>query len=96
MVNALPADSATARALHGETVRWTLTDHLLAVVADRLAVISWQLQADPKKPYPQPMPRPGVEDQTVRHGSRPARPTAEVVAYLRRWAPKREEVTAGG
>lgn len=99
LIAGLPADSATTRAVHGDAAAWTLTDHLLATVADRLAVISWQLGGDRKAPYPKPMVRPGVEDQTVRHG-RTSRPTVEVVAYLRRWAPPRphtdEEVVSCG
>lgn len=90
-----PPDSATARAVHGDAARWTLTDHLLAGVIDRLAVMSWQLAGNPKVPCPKPMPRPGVDDQTIRHG-RTSRPRGEVVAYLRRFAPSREEVTVDG
>jgi hypothetical protein len=67
----------------------------LAVVADRLAVISWQFGGNPKAPYPKPLVRPGVADQTVRHG-RTTRSSSEVVSYLRRYAPVREEVTVDG
>jgi len=58
-----------------------------------LAVVSWQLGGG-KSPFPKPLPRPGVTDETVRHG-RATRPRAQVVAYLRRFAPVREEVTDG-
>lgn len=95
----LPADSATARALHGEAARWSLTDHLLAVVADRLAIMSWQLAGNRHAPRPEPLPRPGVNDQAAgrsrRYGKTDRRP-ADVAAYLRRYAPPREEVTADG
>lgn len=90
LIAALPAGSATARAVHGEHAHWGLTDHLLARIDDRLAVISWQLAGNKKAPYPKPMVRPGVVDPTVRHG-RTGRPRAEVVAYLRRFAPRRQE-----
>jgi hypothetical protein len=65
------------------------------MVHDRLAVISWQLGGNPKVPYPKPMVRPGVTDQTLRHG-RTSRSRGEVVAYLRRLAPPRKEVTVDG
>lgn len=82
-----PADSATARAVQGPTVRWTLTDQLLASVFDALAAISWQLGGDKHAPRPKPMPRPGVDDGTRRYG-KTTRSRAEVVAYLRRYGPK--------
>jgi hypothetical protein len=41
------------------------------------------------------MPRPGVADTTRRYG-KTARSRAEVVAYLRRFAPAEEEVTIDG
>lgn len=87
----LPTDSATARALHGESARWSLTDHLLAVVADRLAIMSWQLAGNRHAPRPEPLARPGMDDQsrTRRYGRTTRRP-ADVVAYLRRYAPQRE------
>lgn len=78
-----------------EADTWSLTDHLLAVVADRLAVISWQLGGNRHAPYPKPLTRPGVADQTVRHG-RTTRSSSEVVSYLRRYAPVRKEVTVDG
>lgn len=95
LVGALPAEAATSRRLHGERAQWSLTDHLLALVVDRLAIVSWQLAGDRKAPYPKPMPRPGVPDQTLRHGHT-TRPAAEVIAFLRRIGPSRqEEVTDG-
>jgi hypothetical protein len=90
----LPADSATARALHGEAARWSLTDHLLAVVADRLAIMSWQLAGNRHAPRPEPLPRPGVDNQIRRYGKTTRRP-AEIVAYLRRYAPSKEVTTDG-
>lgn len=93
LISALPLDAATHRALHGETARWTLTDHLLAGITDVLNVISWQLGGDRRVPRPRPLPRPGVAATTFRHG-RTSRPPREVVAYLRRYGPPRE-VTDG-
>lgn len=95
LIAALPIDSATARAVHGPAAAWTLTDHLLATVADRLAVMSWQLGGNRKAPYPKPIPRPGIEEKVTRYG-RTTRPPGEVVAYLRQWAPAREEEVSCG
>lgn len=95
LIAALPAESATSRALYG--AHWSLTDHLLARLDDRLAIISWQLAGNRRAPFPTPMARPGMDDVAVRHG-RATRPQGEVVAYLRRFAPIRveEEVTVDG
>ncbi|MGK5631221.1 hypothetical protein [Streptomyces sp. URMC 123] len=61
----LPRDGAVARALHEEAAEWSVTDHLLATVADQLAVANWMFatvnsdeDADPLE-YPAPIPRPG-------------------------------------
>jgi hypothetical protein len=91
----LPADSATARAVHGEAARWSLTDHLLAVVADRLAIMSWQLGGNRHAPRPEPLPRPGADAPPTRRYGRTSRRPADVAAYLRRYAPPKE-VTADG
>jgi hypothetical protein len=95
LVAALPADASTVEAVHGDQARWTLTDHLLASVFDALAVISWQLGGDKRAARPKPMARPGVADTTRRYG-KTVRSRAEVVAYLRRFAPTEEEVTIDG
>lgn len=67
LVERLPADSATARAMHGEAADWSLTDHLLASVVDALHVANWQRTEDGAKGRrrPRPLPRPGVSDGRV-------------------------------
>ncbi|WP_432095166.1 hypothetical protein [Streptomyces sp. bgisy100] len=62
----LPRDGAVARELHDEAAEWSVTDHLLATVADQLAVSNWMFatvnrdeDADPLE-YPDPIPRPGA------------------------------------
>jgi hypothetical protein len=44
----------------GEEAEWSLTDHLLALIADHLAAANWQRSG--KGPCPKPLPRPGVVD----------------------------------
>ncbi|MER5970264.1 hypothetical protein ABT112_11105 [Streptomyces sp. NPDC002055] len=62
----LPRDGAVARELHDEAAEWSVTDHLLATVADQLAVSNWMFatvnrdeDAEPLD-YPEPIPRPGA------------------------------------
>ncbi|MFH9419993.1 hypothetical protein [Streptomyces sp. NPDC017529] len=62
----LPRDGAVARALHDEAAEWSVTDHLLATVADHLAVANWMFATvnrdeDTEPPeYPEPLQRPGA------------------------------------
>jgi hypothetical protein len=65
LVRHLPRDSALARERHGEGAEWTVTDHLLAQVADRLAEANWMFamvhrdeDSEPLE-YPEPVSRPG-------------------------------------
>lgn len=58
--------SALHRALNPEDADWSLTDLLLAEVADAANVANWQRGQGKKRDYPKPIPRPGVTpDQTV-------------------------------
>lgn len=74
LVAHLPPESATKTALrealtdeqqaslpapvgHGP---WSQVELLLALVADRLAILSWQQGGDNSVPQPKPLPRPGV------------------------------------
>jgi hypothetical protein len=60
LVNHPNRDSAYARAALGaEEVEWSLTNHLLAGVADRLSGGNWQ-RSGGKGPRPMPIRRPGV------------------------------------
>lgn len=60
LVAALPRESATARAQHGEAVEWSSADYLLAAIYDVLAAGNWQ-RGGGKGPRPKPIPRPGKQ-----------------------------------
>lgn len=82
LVSRLPVESETARSLGAPRPgEWTATDHLLALVADQLAIGNhFFLLAHVKKgtsvPKPKMVPRPG--DVTTETKRRPA--TAEELA----------------
>lgn len=65
-----PRDSQLAYAVHGETVLWGVTDHLLAAVVDALNAANWQ-RGGGKGPRPKPVKRPGVDDGSKTLGSQP-------------------------
>lgn len=48
---------------------WGLTEHLLAGVLDQLRVADWRSIGDKRNPFPDPIPRPGVESTTKTHGA---------------------------
>lgn len=56
-----PEDSSFARSSGGDESLWTLTDQLLALIADQLAAANWQ-RGGGVGPRPKPIPRPGVVD----------------------------------
>jgi hypothetical protein len=65
-IRRLPRDSETAKEVYGEDAEWSRHEHLLAIVADRLAVLDWHFvcsktSPDDHPPRPTPIPRPGVE-----------------------------------
>lgn len=64
------ADTALALERHGATVRWSLTDHLLAVIADALHNANWQ-RGGGKGTRPQAIPRPGADDKSETLGADP-------------------------
>ncbi len=70
LIENLPDDSATGRALSGATgAEWTTTDHLLAGIYDTLRVANWQ-RGGGKGRRPKPIPRPGDnEPQVITGGS---------------------------
>jgi len=87
LVEHLPADSAFARAMHGEAAGWGLTEHLLAAVVDQLAVANWMFasvnrdsDADPL-PYPEPLARPGLDAAPRKSTHEDASP-AEIAAFF--------------
>jgi hypothetical protein len=70
LVERLPQDSATTRAIQGEDAAWSLADHLMAAAVDALNIANWQRSEDGSKGRnrPRPIPRPGVHDGTTRYG----------------------------
>lgn len=58
LVRALPPESVTARALHGDRADWGVTEHLLATAIDVLNAANWQRSGDKKLARPKPLPRP--------------------------------------
>ena len=66
-----PRDSALFRKLHPIESVWSHTDHMLALVFDKLAEHNWMISKDGAKGIrrPKPFPRPGVtdEDSTTKH-----------------------------
>jgi hypothetical protein len=67
-------------------VSWSLSDHLLAHIADANRGANWQ-RGGGKGSKPKPIPRPGTDHRrTVRHGHTDRSP-AEVAAYLAQFSP---------
>lgn len=62
-------ETATARAMHGE--HWSVTDQLLAVIADLLQVGNWQRAGKKSAPKPKPIQRPWERPKNHRLGSKP-------------------------
>ena len=78
----VPADSATARAVHGEAAAWGLAEHLLAAVVDVLQFANYQ-RAGGKGRKPRPVKRPGDGRHVTRHG-RTHLPPDEAIDLLAR------------
>jgi len=55
----LPATSALAVSVHGESMQWSTEAHLLATAVDVLQLQIWQ-QAKKGTKRPKPLPRPGA------------------------------------
>jgi len=71
LIAGLPADCALARSQNGADAEWSLTAHLLALLADQGAVANWQrvvINSKSKPAPPKPIPRPGVEVEPQRRG----------------------------
>lgn len=87
LIEYLPRESATARAVHGPATVWGDQEYLLAQIADALHAGNWQ-RGHGKGPRPRPMPRPGVEPDpgTKQYGGdRGAMPLSEAADYFARW-----------
>lgn len=76
-----PAESALYRAMNPSDHQWSLTNLLLAEVADGTAVGNWQRGSGKRKDYPKPIPRPGVKPDVTKYGSGPL-PLGEMRAWL--------------
>ncbi|MFE4334263.1 hypothetical protein ACFRQM_34085 [Streptomyces sp. NPDC056831] len=91
LVQHLPRDSALARELHGEAADWSVTDHLLAHIADQLSESNWmfaRVNSDTdgeSLDYPKPVPRPADEPDAA------AEPAAADVSPMAR--PSMAELT---
>lgn len=66
LIENLPLDAALWREVNPDSM-WTLTDLLLAHIADVLATGNWQRAGDPHAQRPKPLPRPGVEAPEGEH-----------------------------
>lgn len=73
LIRRLPPDSELGREMHGEAAEWSRTDHLLAILADRIADLHWAFVcANSENPpgRPEPLPRPGVAPTEVTGATR--------------------------
>jgi len=62
-VTNLPAESATVRAMVGDSAAWSTEAHLTALVVDALNVANWQRAARKGSTRPTPIQRPGMPQQ---------------------------------
>jgi len=80
-----PRESALARVVDPDQAEWSLTDYLLAIIADYQAWLVWSKSADGKRNRnrPKPIPRPGIsEDREVQViGSSPV-PLDQLDAFI--------------
>lgn len=66
LIRRLPQGSELSKEVHGltaEEASWSRTDHLLAVIADRLAEANWmfaEVNSEEDQERPEPIDRPGV------------------------------------
>lgn len=67
IVRHAPRHSALARAVDPERAEWSLSDYLLAQIADANAWMVWSKSKDGQKNRnrPKPIPRPGLEDDST-------------------------------
>lgn len=60
---------------------WGLTELLLAEAVDALRIANWQRGSGKRSEYPKPLPRPGVEPESLTYGSKPV-PIDELDEWL--------------
>lgn len=68
LIKRLPRSSETSRAVNGPAAEWGPTEHLLAIIADRLARIEYAYtcvnsDGGTSPTPPEPIPRPGDEPE---------------------------------
>jgi hypothetical protein len=88
LIEGLPPASAWHRRRHGHA--WGDAEYLAALLVDAMRENTYVTArvAGAKPRRPKPVPRPGAEGRRTRTvGRRGARSSAEVMAYLRRFAP---------
>ena len=80
-----PESSALFRSVHGvEESEWSLTNHLLAGLADSAAWLVWSKTEDAskKRNRPKPIPRPGVTDDSKKKIGSSVLPANEMMDWL--------------
>lgn len=66
-----------------DTHLWSLTEFLLAEVADAVRIANWQRGSGARRDYPKPIPRPGVEpDRDSKTYRGDALPLEDMAAWL--------------
>jgi hypothetical protein len=68
IVRQSPRGSALSRAINGESDIWGLPEHLLAGIADLIALGNWQRGGDEKAKRPDMIPRPGLDARRQKLG----------------------------
>lgn len=66
---------------------WTLTDHLLALVHDQVAISNWQRTKDGQKGRRKPKPLSPLAKKSGNQYGKTTRSPEEVKAYLARFGP---------
>lgn len=64
-----PRSSAFYRSLFPDEAEWGLQEQLMAAMVDYAAVGNWQRGEGKRKDFPDPIPRPGVNDGKERYGT---------------------------
>lgn len=85
IVRNLPQSSALHRSVNGvEESVWTLTDYLLADIADTAAWLAWTKTKDAEKGRnrPKPRPRPGVVDESKKQIGAGSLPVDQMLDWL--------------
>lgn len=72
--------------MHPEDAEWTLTNRLLAIIADVLRWLQWAKTSDGRKNrnQPEPIPRPGVARRKRVQPKVKAQPRSKIRALLGR------------